>query len=219
MLFKTDPARYVTGDRRDQAIRDLRSYFDRYTGSRFDVFADTGSPYAFTSGDFLAVSMLGVEVPANAAIWILEDGVEQIAGLLQRIPTTLRIGDDAVDFSPDGPARQLWDLLRNRRWPDDGPAKSGLGPTKLSKLLAAKRPHLFPVYDAYIAATLLHDDGQSDWDAWQERFSGEKGRELRLRCETLRSDAGLSDRVSVLRVLDVAIWMQAHGREYSRQQS
>jgi len=216
MLFAHDPAEWIRDHRREQALRDLGSYFTSYTGSRFDVFADHATPHAFTSRDFLAVSMLGVEVPARAAIWILEDGAAEIHRLLSLIPPGLRIGDVEVDFGPDGPARQLWGLMRSNAWNNGDSQRSGLGPTKLSKLLAAKRPGLFPVYDQHIASALLHDSKQSDWDAWQDRFSGTAGTTLRRECEVLCEDAGLNGDVSVLRILDVVIWMDRHGRDFAK---
>ena len=214
MLFAHDPAEWFRGERREQAVLDLERYFMEYTGSRFEVLADRATPYAFTSRDFLAVSMLGVDVPARAAIWILEDGAADIAQLLKRIPPSQRIGDDRVDFSSSGPARQLWTLLRSNAWNSAAGGKSGLGPTKLSKLLAAKRPELFPVYDQHIASALLSGPEQSDWDAWQDRFSGSEGATLRRECEALRDEAGLGSEVPVLRILDVVIWMERHGRDY-----
>jgi hypothetical protein len=206
-----DPARFIEGDERDRAVAALRKYFSSYTGSRFEVLADHDSPNEFTARDFVAVSTLSVNVPSAAVIWLLEDGLEQVRELLAKIPGDVRIWDDDADLSPDGAAWQLWALVRRHRWPEGKVPASGIGPTKASKLLAAKRPHLVPVYDAYVAGALLDDPSDDYWSVWQERLRGDSGRALRDACDELKSEAGVPHSVSVLRVLDVAIWMRVHG--------
>src|SRR4051794_18915152 len=103
-------------------------------------------PTASPLNDLVAVTMLGVEVPARAAHWILADGADELAALLVSIqPASLEIWDPASDLSPQSSAWQLWRLIRDRH---------GIGPTISSKLLAAKRPHLFPINDSVVGAAL-----------------------------------------------------------------
>lgn len=212
--FKTDPLAFIAGEERSRAGYSLKCYYCSHTGSYFERFLDGDHPYEFTANDFLAVSMLSVNVPAKAAIWMTNDGREKVAELLRGVGSfDLFIGDDRSDLSPDGPAGQLWRLLRSRRWPE-GEGASGLGRTILSKLLAAKRPHLIPVYDKHVGATLLEDQDQDIWELWQQRFQGEAGRELQAAAESIRTDAGIPPDVSVLRILDISIWMRVHGYRY-----
>jgi Family of unknown function (DUF6308) len=56
------------------------------------------------------------------------------------IPVDVEIVDvDPQKLSAESPAGQLWELLRG--------ARDGVGPTRTSKLLAAKRPRLLPIWD------------------------------------------------------------------------
>lgn len=214
MSFKTDPLEFITGDERGRAKLALECYFRSYTGSYFERFLDSDHPDEFTAMDFLAVSMLSVTVPAKAAIWMMNDGREEAAGLLSGIGTfDLSIADARADLSSSGPAQELWRLLRRRRWPE-GEAASGLGRTILSKLLAAKRPYLIPVYDKHVAAALFEDVHQDAWALWQERFQEDAGRELQIAAESLRLEAKIPPNVSALRVLDVSIWMRVHGYRF-----
>ena len=48
----------------------------------------------------------------------------------------------------------LWNLLMSR---------PNLGATTVSKLLAAKRPHLVPIYDSYVADALLPKTQRRRW--------------------------------------------------------
>src|SRR6202043_119609 len=63
--------------------------------------------------------------------------------LLSEIPVDVDIVDvDPQMLGAESPAGQLWDVLRRSR--------DGLGPTTTSKLLAAKRPRLLPIWDSFV---------------------------------------------------------------------
>ena len=53
---------------------------------------------------------------------------------------------EPYDLASNEAALALWRLLSDRRQ---------LGPTCVSKLLAAKRPHLVPIFDSFVADALL----------------------------------------------------------------
>jgi hypothetical protein len=215
MGFRVDPMLFVDGDEREVARQLLADYFSSYTGSRFEKYLDHEHPNEVTAQDLLAVSMLGVEIPADAAIWMLEDGRHEIGALLEQIlPPTLAIWDEAADLGSGSPAWQLWDYIRNNRWPI-GTGRSGLGRTKASKLLAAKRPHLFPVHDQHVAAALLDDPDEDFWAAWQGRLRGSAGEELRRAAEGLIMGLSAPPNLSVLRTLDIVVWMRVHGYKFS----
>lgn len=202
MTFRVDPFAFVTGEERPIALKSLQRYFAAYSGRCFEQFADASSPNRFTPSDMLAVSMLSVTVPAEAAIWLTGDPKGEIEELLGKIPADAHIWDADANMTAGGDGWKLWDLLR---------AQPGLGRTITSKLLAAKRPHLFPIYDSHVGAALLADQSQSDWAAWRERFTREDAADRVAECEKLRTKAGLDPSVSVLRTLDVGIWMRVHG--------
>ncbi|HSH59276.1 MAG TPA: DUF6308 family protein [Acidimicrobiales bacterium] len=128
---------------------DLRAYFREdhrgYTGSWFERIVDSDHPNRITPRDVAAVATLSVKVPAHVTIWLLGDGAERVRALREQIPVDQAIWDVDADLGPDGPAEELWQALRKATWA--GHSKR-MGFTKTSKLLAAKRPHLIPIYDS-----------------------------------------------------------------------
>lgn len=76
-----------------------------------------------------------------------------------------------------------------------------------AKLLARKRPHLLPVYDQVVKAALQPRSGRFWEPLWEEL------QDVRLvdRLEAVRSEAGVDGAVSLLRILDFAIWMRNCG--------
>jgi len=218
-IFRTDPKSFISGAEKDRAVRSLACYFKSFTGSHFERFMDHDRPNEFTANDFLAVSMLGVNIPASAAIWLRNEGRAEVKTLLAEIgPADRHIWDPGADLSATSAATRLWRLARRHRWPE-GEAASGLGRTKASKLLAAKRPNLLPVYDKHVAAALLTDPADNDWVLWHQRFQGAGSQEIRRAIDDLRTEVQIPSDVAVLRVLDVAIWMRVHGYRYSNELS
>ena len=209
--FATDPSYFLTGPAREPAIANLRAYFRQddygYTGSWFERIADNDHPDHITPRDIAAVGALGVNIPAHITIWLLDDGMELVRSLLEQIPVGQAIWDDDADLGPAGPAEKLWRALRSAMWA--GRSK-GLGRTMTSKLIAAKRPHLVPIYDDRVARALwAREPKGSYWEPWRDRLRGEAGQQLRTEVEALRADSGVGQHLSVLRVLDVIIWMWA----------
>ena len=78
------------------------------------------------------------------------------------------------------------------------------------KLLARKRPHLIPVYDAVVKCAL--GKPKSFWRSLHEAISADE-HGLRPRLAELRADVPYQ--VSDLRILDVVIWM-GHSVEHRR---
>jgi hypothetical protein len=158
--------------------------------------------------DFLAASMLSVNVPAEAAIRLLDRDAAIVSRLLDEIPTDV----DIVDVDPsllggDSPAGQLWDVLRRGR--------DGLGPTTTSKLLAAKRPRLLPIWDSFVEqATGL--DTIDYWRKFQYVLADDQ-RVVWTWLGGLRSLApNVPEHIPELRILDVLLWMSVDGRAAAR---
>ncbi|MEE6139841.1 DUF6308 family protein [Mycobacterium sp. 050128] len=191
----------------DAAVDRLQRYYEvddkgrpRFTGSRFEEMAALNTdPNTLGPADFLAVSMLSVNVSAEAAIRLLGRDAALISELLGQLPVDV----DIVDVDPhvlrgDSPAGRLWDVLRQ--------ARDGLGPTTTSKLLAAKRPRLLPIWDSFVAEAtglgtvgswwkfqyVLNDDARSVWN-WLGQL------------RALASN--VPDSIPELRILDVLLWM------------
>lgn len=179
----------------------------RFTGARFERLAGGGdrpeTAYRVTADDLVAVSMLGVHVPGEAARAMLEDNALAIHALLSAIPPDLDLWD-AEDDHIDS-ASPAWELWRQVRQHDD------VGPTITSKLLARKRPRLVPVFDDVIekASGLDIDDA---WTGFREVLTRERVQGLIAH----RTAAGLGPEISILRLLDVLIWMEHWERRNGR---
>jgi len=215
--FRIDPATYVTGIERDRAVRSLRCYRatiageHRYTGSLFDQLISTSDPNRFTANDIVAINMLAVDLPRPTAAWLLSDPGEELAKRLNEIPIDEAIWDRSAEAMHTGAATALWTLLGQQE---------GLGRyarTTKSKLLAAKRPHLLPIHDQYVGDVGLgYTDADDFWALWRNRFSGENGVELRQSVEDVQQSAN-AEGMTLLRVLDVVIWMRVYGWKHPRQ--
>jgi hypothetical protein len=192
--------------RPEWAEENVRLYFDTgwFTGRFFESFGGGGDATEdrdrITAADVVAVSMLGVNVPAAAAAAMVEgEAAAEIGKLLQDVPTDRCIWEiDEVQLLDDrAPAWKLWPAIRSHH---------DMGPTKTSKLLARKRPHLLPVWDQFVGEVLGDSVGH-----WARVRSVMVDDTRRGRIQEI-ADASAPDRVSLLRVLDVAIWMDRTGR-------
>lgn len=180
-----------------------------YTGSRFDDFDGGGDrpevAMRFTPADVVAVTFLSVQVPPRPTLWLVEDRTGQLQQVLRAIPT-------AGDPSDREASRQLTDRnsAANRLWSllDE---QVGLGWVTVSKLLARKRPHLLPVYDQVVKGT-VRPRQTGWWTTVAEAFSDPN---FVLDLTKVRQQAG-AERLSLLRTLDVIIWMRHHD-DYRRE--
>lgn len=181
------------------AVRPDRS--PRYTGARFETIAALNDdPNTLGPADFVAVSLLSVNVPKEAAIRLLADeAAEQITSLLRDIPADVAIVDaDSDALTADSPAGELWEKLRFGR--------DGVGRTTTSKLLAAKRPQLLPIWDSFVEqATGL--DTKDYWRKFQSVLVAHDRRIWNWLIELKAEVPNIPDTVSPLRVLDVVLWM------------
>jgi hypothetical protein len=185
----------------------LDRYFnsDTFSGGRFERFAGGGDQPnvsgRFTSDDIVAVSLLSVRIPGRPALCVLETLAIELNALLAAIPDGVDLWETPEEnIAPDSPADRLWHRLV------DVP---GIGAVTAGKLLARKRPRLIPVYDRVVKAAL----GRADEDEWWRplRMVLVENPRLIATLESLRDAVRLDDQVSLLRVLDVCIWMGAGG--------
>ncbi|GAA2878683.1 hypothetical protein Acy02nite_16190 [Actinoplanes cyaneus] len=194
----------------ERAPGDLAAYFDekgerRFTGRRFDGFADGGDLPAvrdvITPHDLLAVQALSAVIPAETMFDLLDGDLgRQVGALLARVPADLELGtrDARGHVGNQSAISEAWALLRDQR--DVGFVRAG-------KLIARKRPHLIPVYDRVIRC--LYGRPQQVWLRLHDRLAGD-GAQLRGALAALRTRAELPPRISLLRVLDVVLWMRHH---------
>jgi hypothetical protein len=182
----------------DDALPLLQRYYNEYDGRYFERLGEGGShpdiAHRFTADDLVAVSMLGVDIHPKAAIAILVDQADDLNGLLREIPNDVDLWEVTPDVVDDGSsAARLWDRL-------DG--LHGVGWVIAGKLLARKRPRLIPVYDRVVRAAVGNPD---HW--WLKLRLALQDETLRGRLDELRTDSKVGANISLLRILDVAIWM------------
>lgn len=191
-------ARYPVGSSAEQKS---------YTGAWFDEFdpsrTRSSHPNDFTSDDLVSVALLNTPIGNTAARSLLlnEDLKADIGALLRETSDT-----DCL-WGIEGPLDSSWSLweleniLRSRR-------VKGVGPTIASKLIARKRPHLYPVNDSVVRDLIRPAAAAKGWSfvgAVHEAFQDEGLRDFLVR---VRQEAGLPDAVPLLRIFDVLAWMQ-----------
>lgn len=198
---------------RDDAVKLLSEYFGSpdsgatpYSGASFDTFAGGGNRSEtydrFTTDDVVAVSMLGVQVPAAASLELFGEQADEYSELLRAIPPTAELvnADDSL-IDESSAAWKLWQKLH---------ALDGVGPTIAAKLLARKRPALLPVYDEVIRRTLQRPNPDlTFWTDLREALRVED-RALYTRLQGVRDQVESARRLSIIRVFDIVVWM--HGR-------
>lgn len=171
-----------------------------YSGSQFEAIAALNpDPYLIGPADFIAAAMLSVDIPARAAIRLLARDAAEITGLLKRIP----VDRDIIDVDPDdlitgSPASMLWSVLRR--------GNDGMGRTRTSKLIAAKRPRLIPIWDSFVEkATGL--DTSDYWQRFQSVLLADDYAVWRWLTDLRDLAPNVPTHVSNLRILDVLLWM------------
>ncbi|GAA4243241.1 DUF6308 family protein [Dactylosporangium darangshiense] len=174
-----------------------------FTGGRFDRLSGGGDHAkvrdVITADDLIAVEMLNVQVPPPVSLALLEGSLGRaISAALSTIPTDVCLGDDGAGqhVADDSPADKAWHLLKEC---------DGVGWVTAGKLLARKRPRVIPVYDEIVSCAYGTSTGFWPWLDCKLR---EQGGVLAHRLAELRDEAGLSDEISALRILDVVIWMR-----------
>jgi hypothetical protein len=197
----------VRGAHREESLAALRRYFDqrsaaRYTGRWFERFAGGGDrpdvANTVTEADVLALNFLSITSLADVAIDTTMTYAYQIRGLLEQIPVDLPMHSMGWSaYEPGSPAFRLWELFRR--------CGGNHRPVTASKLLARKRPRLIPVYDSRVKAVLKAP--QSEWRCLWSWFHTDPTRTSAL--AALREEAGGIEDISLLRCLDVVLWMRA----------
>lgn len=173
-----------------------------FTGARFESLGGGGDRLeakdAFVADDIVAVGLLSVSIPPEASLRLLEDDAAALSELLVKIPVGVSLTEPGARQLIDSgsPADVLWHRLIKI---------DGIAWVTAHKLLARKRPHLLPVYDRVVKVAL--QPTQSTF--WLPLWETLQDDAVRRRLEDLRHGLGLD--ISLLRVLDVAVWMRSWG--------
>ena len=186
----------------------LVSYFEEnFTGSHFEFWDDQAgiqnNENKITSADVYSTSFLGVDVPPRAGMsFVNGPDSKLISELLSKLPLNTAL-DEYSNFPLDkgSIADQLWTALK----------KKGMGPTRISKLMARKRPKLIPILDSVTQDAL----GLSNNDRWKHVYilmrDAVVHKELmaiqELACQLSPKIFKLKD-LSLIRVLDICVWME-----------
>lgn len=170
---------------------------------RFEILAGGGDRRdtrdVITGDDLVAVQMLSVRFPSEVAIGLLDGDLgRQMTSLLSKIPTDVDLGTErAQELVSDGShAHQAWHLVERQR---------EVGYVIAGKLMARKRPRLIPVYDRVL--TCLFGAPDHVWLRLHRRLAADGGK-LRDELAALRAQSRIPAAVSLLRVLDVILWME-----------
>ena len=189
----------------ESASQRVKRYFDnqeKFTGRAFETFAGGGDAPdvkdVFTSDDVVAVSLLSVNIPGSASLAILEQKRDTLSELLSGIPVELDLWDADMELIKNGGrADKLWQELEKI---------SGVAWVTAGKLCARKRPRLIPVYDRIVKAA-LSPGRKSFWTDLHFTLSSDP--KLIERLAEIRWRSSIDSSPSLLRVLDVAIWMES----------
>lgn len=200
----------------DLAKEHLRQYFPEpqqgggmlYAGARFDLFAGGGDRLdtsdRITAEDLVAVSYLSIDVPADAALAVLEGDLgRRVTEHLRGVPVDKDLGSLEAASILEKPGSGWWayETLRNRKRATTGP---GFGPVTTAKLLARKRPRLFPVIDRIVRCAFGNPD--DFWMSHQALFGA--GPQLRSALRRAADSACVDPRIAEPRILDVIVWMR-----------
>lgn len=208
------------GDERistDEAVAYIDEYFSvqengrpSYSGSHFETLGAgrKSCPFEITPEDLLATSLLSKPVSGQAIVGILGPFSAELSDLLHRLPVDKTFEDLTNEEyrelmgAENSPARRTWDLLRQYENSWD------VGPTGASKLLARKRPSLIPVYDSFVAFEAGLSSSRHQWTVWREAFQVTDF--VSVLAEIRHRGAGRG--LSLLRTLDIVLWMYHRGR-------
>lgn len=191
-------------------VRNIRAYFGPFesrtrshsgkrrtgwSGKFFEEHSKRGLRDRFDGNDLAAIACLSIPVGPDlvGSITTSEDVLSEALRAMVGLDWSTKIWEvEEAVLAPTGALHQLWDNLVRI---------DGIGETIASKLLASKFPHLLPVIDSRVRSLVRAPDGY--WIGWHRTMTPE----FRVVLENLRTDAGLSEDVSLLRVADVSLWM------------
>jgi hypothetical protein len=150
------------------------------------------------------VEALSVNVPFAVGRDLIEGDLgKEISALLREIPVDVELGTPGADervrgAEPRSEAHQVWQKLTGQ---------DRVNYVTAGKLLARKRPKLIPVYDSVVRCQF--GAPEYVWLKLHARLIEHDGA-LRTALAAARDTVGVASQVSVLRALDVVLWLRHH---------
>lgn len=174
------------------------AYFDRFE-SELDP-----NPDQFLAEDVLAVSLLSAPIPPRAIQALLYDESSRFNDMLAEIPKNLDFFE--ADISQLELAMNLETALML-------PKNNGV--VRASKLIARKRPQLYPIFDSVVLQQLLGKrNGAFILPLHKLLTENPKIKASVMNgLSEVRAAAHLPESLSLVRVLDVLVWMDGKGNE------
>jgi hypothetical protein len=170
-------------------------------------------PYKISASDLLAATLLDVAFPPRAVRWLLAPSHSgALAELLRSLPEPGRQLHELERDDLQG-AEVLWSMIVEGQPPPGTPWSSDelrnafrdVKGVKTDKLLARKRPGVFPIYDR--AFEDLFGERRADSDYWEATMVLLHDPERRAALQRLAPGRPL------VRTLDVVVWMWRSGSD------
>lgn len=188
-----------------RAVDDLQRIITGDEFAKFDRMIDRQRPDEFTDQDFMAINTLNVSFMHSARSWLRGDGLDTVREHLRGIPRDLDIwkvkpAEYSAVLGPESKAWKLWEILAQLQ---EGAGHAGRYVTA-GKALHGKRPGLIPMYDRERIGTIA---GITQRNIWEVMWCALRDKEIRERLKQLRLTVAEAAELSLLRVLDIVLWM------------
>lgn len=183
---------------------------DVFQGQHFEWYLRKSDPDCFTAVDVLALASLGVNLPAQTAREIIEDESKDFRSHIAEVRELIKgnVGVDTLWRAPeDWFTNEKSALTRLYRRLDE---VDQIGSVSASKLMATKFPRLIPIRDSRVEQ-LLELKSKDNWWLIARNLLCESNYQLVKMLKELRGEY-LPDDITVLRKLDVILWMEAGSR-------
>lgn len=199
----------------DSNVSKVRTYFGlgklaTFDGARFETYESArSSPNLITASDLVAVTLLSMDIRRSSRSGIstsnalkIEEKSDEISRLLSEIPDDKdlhTLDEDHFEkwVGPDSAGELLWSFLRD---------EIGMHRVATFKLIARKRPRLFPIQDGRVRAILGRQPNW--WRSWYEVLHSRE--DLVAELDRIRLDAATEapsiSNLSILRVADIVLW-------------
>jgi len=187
---------------------------DGWTGSFFEKYSENSDRERFDGNDVSAAICLSIRGEGGWVASLLNKSID--LSCFSGLPYETCISDVPKDFfDKSGMSKVLMQLL----------GINGISLVIASKLLASKRPHLFPIFDGDVSKFFgvqmpkgtnkekEKAETYLEWcKSWQEVVSDP---DVKTELENIRTKISIqpNDQISSLRILDVIFWFEGQPKE------